>query len=162
MLPKINQFTKKIDINLFHKKVYPEYEYVMNFDGCSKGNPGLAGCGAVIYHFGKEIWSNSFFVGENATNNQAEYAGLILGFQQAKELGIKKIKVNGDSQLIINHMKGIYQCRSNKMIDLYHNAKELEKCFENIEYQHIYRNENKRADELSNIPVERYLKSKAL
>jgi ribonuclease HI len=123
MLPKINQFTKKIDINLFHKKVYPEYEYVMNFDGCSKGNPGLAGCGAVIYHFGKEIWSNSFFVGENATNNQAEYAGLILGFEHAKE---------------------------------------LEKCFENIEYQHIYRNENKRADELSNIPIKNYLETKAL
>lgn len=155
MLPKINnQFKKETKNNI---KVYPEFDYVLNFDGCSKGNPGLSGAGAVIYHFGEEIWSNDFFVGENATNNHAEYAGLILGLQQAKAFDIKHLRVIGDSQLVINHMKGIYKCRSENLIELYDKAKEIEKFFEIIEYCHVLRNQNKRADELSNIAIEKYL-----
>jgi ribonuclease HI len=53
--------------------------YKLFFDGCSKGNPGLAGAGAVIYNNDQEIWSDSFFVGDKITNNYAEYSGLILG-----------------------------------------------------------------------------------
>jgi ribonuclease HI len=161
MLPKIdNTFLKKEGI-IASRKIYPEYDYKLNFDGCCKGNPGLAGCGAVLYNFDKEIWSNHFFVGENATNNHAEYAGLILGLQQAKEFGIKNLNVEGDSQLVINHMKGVYKCRSPNLIELYNKAKELESSFDSIEYIHVLRNMNKRADELSNISVEEYLKTHA-
>ena len=63
----------------------------MNFDGCSKGNPGLSGAGAVIYEDNEEIWGDHIFVGEKFTNNHAEYAGLILGLQQAKKMNIKNI-----------------------------------------------------------------------
>jgi ribonuclease HI len=161
MLPKINNFTQKKETTPFKKKIYPEYDYVMKFDGCSKGNPGLAGCGAVIYRLGKEIWSDCLFVGEKVTNNYAEYAGLILGLQNARKLEIKKIKIQGDSQLVINHMKGIYKCNSSNIIELYDSANELDQYFENIEYEHIYRNENKRADHLSNMAVENYLKVNA-
>jgi ribonuclease HI len=129
----------------------------MQFDGCSKNNPGLAGAGAVIYHFDQEIWGEDFFVGEMFTNNHAEYAGLILGLQQAKLLGIKNLKVEGDSLLIINQMKGLYKCKSIHLIELYDKAKELEEYFDNIEFCHIFRNKNKRADELSNIAVDKYL-----
>lgn len=153
MLPKINNNNKDIKPAI----IYPEFDYVLNFDGCSKGNPGIAGAGAVLYQFGKEIWSDSFFVGENATNNHAEYAGLILGLQQARLLNIKELKVIGDSQLVINHMKGSYKCRSINLIELYDKAKEIEEFFDNIEYCHVLRNQNKRADELSNIAIETYL-----
>ena len=151
MLPKINKTNN--DSQPTYIKVYPEFDYKLNFDGCSKGNPGLAGAGAVIYHFGKEIWSDSYFVGEKFTNNHAEYSGLLLGLQQAKILNIKCIRVEGDSLLVINHMKGIYKCRSENLIDLYIKAKELEKFFDKIEYVHVLRNQNKRADELSNIAI---------
>lgn len=161
MLPKIDSLFIKKDVFNNAKKIFPEYDYKLNFDGCSKGNPGLAGCGAVIYHLGKEIWCKHLFVGENATNNHAEYAGLILGLQQAKEIGIKELKVEGDSQLVINHMSGIYKCKSINLIELYDKAKDLEKHFKNISYHHVYRNENKRADELSNIPIEDFLKETA-
>jgi ribonuclease HI len=154
MLPKI-----KNAIKIFPPKIYPEIGFIMNFDGCSKGNPGLSGAGAVIYYNNEEIWSGSFFVGEKATNNQAEYAGLILGLQQAKELQINSLLVKGDSQLVINHMTEIYNCKSQNLIDLYSNAKELEKNFDKIKYEHVSRNLNKRADELSNIALERYLKT---
>ncbi len=158
MLPTIDKFFKKSEDKYKHKQSEDtDVEYKMNFDGCSKNNPGLAGAGAVIYHFDKEIYAEDFFVGEMFTNNHAEYAGLILGLQQAKLLGIKNLKVEGDSLLIINQMKGIYKCKSINLIDLYDKAKELEKYFDYIEYNHVLRNKNKRADELSNIAVEKYL-----
>lgn len=157
MLPKITTYFQKSQESNKLFKIYPEYDYKMNFDGCSKGNPGLSGAGAVIYHFDKEIWSESFFVGKNFTNNRAEYAGLILGLQQAKEFNIKHLKVEGDSLLVINQMKGLYKCRAENLIMLYEKAKELEKHFDIIDYCHVLRNKNKRADELSNIAIENYL-----
>lgn len=156
MLPKIHEYFKK-SADKYELSKESEFDYKMNFDGCSKNNPGLAGAGAVIYHFDQEIWAEDFFVGEMFTNNHAEYAGLILGLQQAKFLGIKNLKVEGDSLLVINQMKGLYKCKSIHLIELYDKAKELEGYFDNIEFCHILRNKNKRADELSNIAVDKYL-----
>lgn len=153
MLPRIKLSKPKIE----DPKIYPEYDFKLNFDGCSKGNPGLAGAGAVIYRHDKEYWNNYFFVGEKFTNNHAEYSGLILGLQQAKEFGIKHLKVEGDSLLVINQMKGLYQCKSENLIELFNKAKELEDSFEKIEYFHVLRNKNKRADELSNFAIQDYL-----
>lgn len=159
MLPKIDNFFTKKNDEKTSAKVYPEIEYKLKFDGCSKGNPGLAGAGAVIYHLNKEIWSSEFFVGELYSNNHAEYSGLILGLQQAKAMNIKYLYVEGDSLLVINQMKGIYKCKSFNLIDLYEKAKELERSFNKINYYHVLRNENKRADELANIAIYKYLLS---
>ena len=130
----------------------------MQFDGCSKGNPGLSGAGAVIYKNNQEIWSQSFFVGKRETNNRAEYAGLILGLQEAVNMGITCLHVQGDSQLVINQMKGVYQCNSPNLVECYELAKDLVSKFEKIEFEHILRKFNKRADELSNIPLHFYAK----
>jgi len=124
--------------------------YEMYFDGCSKGNPGLSGAGALIYKNGEEIWSNSYFVSDSATNNVAEYFGLIRGLKRAIKMNIRHLIVKGDSQLIIKQMTGQYQVKSESMIELYNIAKELETQFENISYEHVYRKYNKRADQLSN------------
>jgi ribonuclease HI len=129
----------------------------MNFDGCSKGNPGLSGAGAVIYCLNDEIWSGSLFVGKNATNNQSEYTGLIFGLQQAIDMNIKTLLVKGDSQLVINQMTGRYKCNSENIIELYERAKDLEKNFEKIYYLHVLRNINKRADQLSNEAIKDYI-----
>jgi len=152
MFPKI-----KIPFKNEEAKVFPEPNYTMNFDGCSKGNPGLAGVGAVIYNLDDEIWSGSLFLGKNATNNQSEYTGLIFGLQQAIDMKIKTLTVKGDSQLVINQMTGKYKCNSDNIIELYKKAKELEKEFEKIYYVHILRNFNIRADELSNKAVKDYI-----
>lgn len=152
MLPKIKTSIKNIDT-----KIYPEANFIMNFDGCSKGNPGLSGAGAVIYCLDDEIWSGSLFVGKNSTNNQAEYNGLIFGLQQALDMNIKTLLVRGDSQLVINQMTGRYKCNSENIFELYKQAKELEKDFDKIYYAHVLRNNNKRADELSNIAIEGYI-----
>ena len=152
MFPKI-----KIPLKNEQAKIHPEANFIMNFDGCSKGNPGLAGVGAVIYCLDDEVWSGSLFLGKNATNNQSEYTGLIFGLQQAIDMKIKTLMVKGDSQLVINQMTGKYKCNSENIIELYKKAKELEKEFENIYYVHVLRNLNKRADELSNEAIKDYI-----
>jgi ribonuclease HI len=129
---------------------------IMFFDGCSKGNPGLAGAGAVIYTNHEEVWSGSDFVGTKSTNNEAEYAGLILGLKKASEMNIKQLFVNGDSQLIIHQMTGKYKCNSPNLLPLYQAAKKLDERFETIEYKHVLRNLNHRADELANIAITDY------
>lgn len=125
-------------------------KYVLFFDGCSKGNPGLAGSGAVLYKNNIEIWSDSFFVGYKITNNVSEYNGLINGLSHVSSMGIKNLTVKGDSELVINQMIGHYKVNSNNLLPSYNKAKELAKKFDKISFFHVYRNDNKRADELSN------------
>jgi ribonuclease HI len=139
-------------------KIYPEIVpkpiYKLQFDGCSKGNPGLAGAGAVIYQNDHEIWYDFSFLGKSSTNNQAEYNGLLLGLNQAINLNITEILVEGDSDLVIKQMNNKYKVKSENLIPLYEKAKRLESMFEKITFTHIYRNKNKRADELANQAVE--------
>lgn len=125
------------------------------FDGCSKGNPGKAGAGSVIYNSSiitpdNEIYSHSQFVGEKETNNTAEYTGLIIGLTDAIKLNIKNLIVKGDSMLVIKQMQGIYQVKSPSLLKLFETAKALERQFDLVSYYHIYRKDNKRADSLAN------------
>jgi len=135
-------------------KVAPIIEYCLKFDGCSKGNPGPSGAGAVLYKNNSEIWSTSIYVGNKETNNVAEYNGLILGLSKACDLGIRELLVMGDSELIVKQMKGEYKVKSPSIIDFYLKAKRLSSLFDEIQYHHVYRKDNARADELANIGLE--------
>ena len=122
------------------------------FDGCSKGNPGRAGAGAVIYDSEmKEIWSIAVFVGANSTNNEAEYTGLLVGLRQAVKMGITHLLVRGDSQLIVRQMNKEYKVKSLSLKPMHLEAVELANAISQIRYEHVYREFNKRADELSNL-----------
>ncbi len=129
-------------------------EYVLFFDGCCKGNPGRAGCGSVIYKNNIEIWSNSFYIGDKETNNISEYTGLILGLTGAIKLNIKTLIVKGDSELVIRQINGLYNVKSPNLMKLYNDVKQLQRQFNKISFTHVYRNENSRADQLSNISME--------
>lgn len=164
ILPKIKLNSEKKITKVFPEFVIdklPEFEYKLQFDGCSKDNPGIAGAGAVIYKFNQEISSKIKFVGNNSTNNAAEYTGLIIGLKQAIALGIKSLIVEGDSMLVIKQMKGEYDVKSKNLIDLYNEANNLLNNFDNVYFRHIYRDSNKRADELSNLAISKdYLDKK--
>ena len=125
-------------------------KYTMYFDGCSKGNPGEAGAGAVIYHNNDEIWSASLYVGDKKTNNVAEYTGMIIGLTEAINRNIKQLSVKGDSMLVIKQMKGEYKVRSTNLTELFTISTQLASQFDIITFDHVYRHMNKRADELSN------------
>ena len=140
---------------VFNNKNKSNYEpqnssYVLFFDGCSKGNPGPGGAGAVLYKDGLEIWADSAYVGSKVTNNESEYTGLVIGLSQAIKLGIQQLNVHGDSLLVIKQMNGEYKVSSKNLLELYKTAKLLETHFEKVNYMHVYRENNKRADQLSN------------
>jgi len=127
--------------------------YTLYFDGCCKGNPGPGGAGAVLYKNDEEIWSESIFVGDKVTNNIAEYTGLLTGLQYVVNQGqIKRLFVKGDSLLVIKQMRGEFKVNSTNLIELFARAKSLSSnsFFDKIEFEHVYRDKNKRADELSN------------
>jgi ribonuclease HI len=123
----------------------------MYFDGCSKKNPGPSGAGAVIFNNKEEIWGSSVFVGEKETNNVAEYSGLILGLKQARDMNIRNLIVYGDSLLVIKQMNKQYKISAENLVPLFKEAQELKSEFDTILFVHIYRTQNKRADELSNL-----------
>jgi ribonuclease HI len=134
-------------------KIYPTTEYTMFFDGCSKNNPGEAGIGVVVYNSNYEeiaIVSQSIGI---RSNNEAEYIALIEGLKTLVIRGIKSVTVFGDSQLVIKQVTKEYKVKSEKLIPLYNKTQELLKQFEYIEFNHILRNKNKRADQLANIAL---------
>lgn len=128
--------------------------YELYFDGGANPNPGRAGAGAVVYKNNEEILCTSHFVGINQTNNEAEYTGLIKGFELALKNEIYDLTVKGDSQLVIKQMKGEYKVKAENLKILYLKAKELEGKFSNIIYLHVKRDFNKRADQLATTGME--------
>ena len=143
---------KKTDTNC-NTNTLNHYEYILNFDGASRGNPGPAGIGAVIFHNGKEIWASCQYIGTK-TNNQSEYSALILGLKEALTRDIKCLQVYGDSQLIINQINGEYKVRNPGLQDLYQEVQQIKAHFESIVFTHVYREFNKRADQLSNMALD--------
>jgi len=134
-------------------KIYPSCEYILNFDGCSKGNPGPAGIGAVILKLGKEEWCGCQYIGKK-TNNQSEYSALIFGLKEALSRNITQLVVFGDSLLVINQVTGQYKVKNVLLQDLYNETMDLISKFDYIELSHVYRKFNKRADQLSNMALE--------
>jgi len=129
-------------------------EYVLFFDGCSKNNPGPSGAGAVLYHNGVEIWSTAVFVGHKETNNVAEYTGMIVGIKRAVEMGIRRLVVKGDSNLVVQQMNGKFRVNADHIKPLHATAKNIIRNFDSIQFVHVYRHLNQRADELSNMGIE--------
>jgi ribonuclease HI len=104
-----------------------------------------------------EIWGKSLFIGDKNTNNEAEYMGLIIGLEEAINIGVKNLYVEGDSLLVIKQMKGLYKVKAENLYKLYEKAKKLEKQFTSVSYNHVYRDKNKRADELSNMALNHHV-----
>jgi ribonuclease HI len=131
-----------------------EPSYVVHFDGCSKGNPGAAGAGAVLYQDGKEIQVATKYVGDNCTNNEAEWTGLLLGLAMCADRGIKNVTVRGDSQLVIKQMQGTYEVRHPMMRQLHGMAQRIIAGMGGcVRFEHVLRAANSRADELSNVAL---------
>lgn len=152
--PKVEESTVEESDDEECKYEKEQSKYVLYFDGCSKGNPGLGGAGAVLYKDDVEVWGASQVVGTKVTNNIAEYSGLIMGLNEVFTRNIKTLVVRGDSQLVIKQMKGEYKVRSSSLIEYYQQAKLLQRYFDHIMFEHVYRDKNKRADELSNMALD--------
>jgi ribonuclease HI len=127
----------------------------LEFDGGSRGNPGPAGIGVVLRAAdGTTLVTLGRFIGR-ATNNVAEYQGLITALEQARQLGARKIQIRGDSELIIKQMRGEYRVKHPDLQPLYQEAQELVRQFELMGIEHNYRHKNALADKLANLAMDR-------
>ncbi|KAM3401995.1 hypothetical protein ACQJBY_006129 [Aegilops geniculata] len=126
---------------------------VVHFDGASKGNPGKSGAGAVLMTEDGRVISRLREGLGVATNNVAEYRGLILGLKYAIRLGFKRIKVYGDSQLVCYQVKGTWQAKKENMMELCKEVRKLQENFISFEVHHVRREWNSEADRQANIAI---------
>jgi ribonuclease HI len=131
--------------------------YLLQFDGLSVPNPGTSTSGAVIYSPGtprKVVAERAHFI-THATNNEAEYGGLILGLELAKELKVENLLIEGDSQLVIYQTEGRWKAKDLRMAKLQEIVQQLLKSFNFVGVRHVRREFNKHADALTNECLQR-------
>lgn len=127
---------------------------ILYADGAARGNPGPAGAGALLLgDRGEVIAELTKYLG-TATNNVAEYTGLILGLEEARRRGIDEIEVRMDSQLVVRQMSGIYRVKHPNMVPLAKRARELYDSFQPRSITHVRREQNSAADLLSNRAID--------
>ncbi len=130
-------------------------ELLLFCDGGSRGNPGPAGCGAVITDkTGKILKKLSKFIGKT-TNNQAEYQAVLLGLEEVKKMNTKKLTVYLDSKLIVEQVNGNWKVKKKELKP--HHAKITEYIMKNKEtkFIHIRREKNTEADKMANEAMDR-------
>jgi ribonuclease HI len=125
-------------------------EVVVWTDGGARGNPGPAGYGAVVTTPGGEVLAE---VAEGigwATNNVAEYKGVIAGLRRAAELGARRVRVRADSLLVVNQQKGLWKVKNADLRPLSEETARLAGGFDRVVWEHVPRERNRRADALAN------------
>ncbi len=124
------------------------------FDGGSRNNPGPAGYGAYIVGDQGNVLAELHEGIGIATNNVAEYRGLIAALQWAVDHDITALAVKGDSLLIIEQMRGNYKVKNEGLRPLYHQARMLVMQIGNVKFEHVPREKNQDADRLSNVGMD--------
>ena len=126
-------------------------------DGGSRGNPGLSAIGVVFCNEKHQCFKKySEFLGDNITNNEAEYQAVIFALKKFKALFGKKIaktsevEIKSDSELLIKQLKGEYKILEPKIQALFLNIWNLKIDFKQIKFSLIPREKNKEADKLVN------------
>ena len=121
-----------------------------NIDGGSRGNPGPAAYGVVIRDPSGEIAARlKKYIGR-ATNNVAEYYGLIAALDYAQSLNIRALHIESDSELLVKQMRGQYKVKSADLRPLFERAKKMSQAFASFKINHVYREQNREADTLAN------------
>ena len=136
--------------------------FTLYADGGSRGNPGPAGAGAVVFdNLGKRVLEVADYLGI-ATNNIAEYEAVLRGLTKLRDeflpehLNSAKVTVKMDSKLVVEQLKGNYKVKHPNLVPRYLEVKNIvARSFPNIEYVHVRRELNKDADELANRAMDR-------
>ncbi|KAI3985800.1 hypothetical protein MKX01_026586 [Papaver californicum] len=134
---------------------------IAEFDGATKGNPGPAGDGTVFLGLstdvnGTDIDSVICRLSEvfgNATNNVAEYRGMLLGMKYAMNEGYERISVQGDSQLVTNQVEGYWRTRNENLQPLWNEVQGLKCNFDSFEARYVPREYNREGYVQANMGV---------
>jgi ribonuclease HI len=122
----------------------------IHVDGASRGNPGNAGFG--VHVAGPDGTTVAELYGHlgRATNNVAEYQGLVHALRWAHAQGARSLEIFSDSELLVRQMGGRYRVKNPKLQPLYREASQLVARFERVRLEHVPREQNKEADALAN------------
>jgi ribonuclease HI len=134
-------------------------------DGGARGNPGPAGIGVVICNErGDIVKKYGEFLGDDMTNNEAEYGAVIFALKKLKALlGKDKVKqaeveIRADSELMVKQMTGVYKLSEKRIQDFFITIWNLKIEFKSVDFKHIPREKNKEADALVNQALDNQMK----
>jgi ribonuclease HI len=127
----------------------PEDTATIHTDGAARGNPGPAACAYVIERPGHPPVEHAERLG-TATNNVAEYTALIRALERAAAMGLRRLTIFSDSELMVKQFNGEYSVKNPELKELYDTARALARRFASVTLQHVYRSANRRADQLCN------------
>ena len=156
-MPRLPKSTRAAGDVLFEdsleeQKTTPAHQ--ANIDGAARGNPGPASYGVIIRDGGGELVAKlKKYIGR-MTNNVAEYYALIAALDYAESHGIRSLRVESDSELMVKQMQGQYKVKSEDLRPLFERAKKMSMGFESFRIDHIYREQNREADALANEALE--------
>ena len=121
----------------------------MYTDGASRGNPGPAGIGIVIFDdSNRQVGKISRYIGVQ-TNNYAEYTAVIKAVEIASYFKAKRLKIRTDSELVVKQINGEYKVKNDNIRPLYERVKTAMRDIEDIKIEHVTRNLNDKADHLA-------------
>jgi len=129
------------------------------FDGGSRGNPGPAAWGVAIFDEHDECTGGHSGALGRATNNVAEYHGLLEALKLAEEHGAEAVDLRADSELIVRQVEGRYRVRNAALRPLYEEAMRRIRRFKSFRLRHVRREFNKDADRLVNAALDRATES---
>ena len=127
-------------------------------DGGSRGNPGPAAFGVVVKYSGEKKEYGEFI--GRATNNQAEYQGVVFGLKKVKQLIGKerskeaRVEVRSDSELLVKQLNGEYKVMDENIQKVWIEIWNLKIDFKEVIFKHVYREDNTEADRMVNITLD--------
>jgi ribonuclease HI len=127
---------------------------VIHVDGGSRGNPGPAAGAAIVSSPDGELLDQAAELVGVATNNVAEYRGLLLGLQRARELGATEVELINDSELVARQLTGAYKVKHPDMRPLHSQAVAALGAFERWSIRSVPREQNAQADALVNAALD--------
>jgi ribonuclease HI len=127
--------------------------YTANIDGGARGNPGPAGWGAVIQAADGTVVELRGAL-PHATNNVAEYSGLLAALEWCRTKGATDVHIKSDSLLLVQQMRGVYKVKNEGLKPLYGRARLLAHDIGRVTYEHVRREQNTDADRLANVAMD--------
>ncbi len=129
---------------------------IIHIDGGARGNPGPAAAAVVLREgepTGSVLHEAAYYIG-NASNNVAEYTALVRALELAVAVKAQEVQLHSDSELMVRQITGQYRVRSPDLLPLFERAQGLLLKFDSWQIKHIYREANRRADELVNLALD--------
>ena len=126
----------------------------VNIDGGARGNPGPAGWGAVVHNEAGEVIAELRGALPHATNNVAEYSGLLAALDWCAGHGGTAVHIKSDSLLLVQQMRGVYKVKHEGLKPLHGRARLLAHRIGRVTFEHVRREMNQDADRLANLAMD--------